>query len=307
MNWIQPQPPAASFRLVLSRRRSRRDGFSLIEVMVAVSILAFMIVGLLAMFYHVQRAFRSGVTQSDIMEGGRALMSMVTHELQEAAATSTAFTTNLLILPAPGTGNWGESSTQNLDSGSSRTSYLQDLAFLTEANGEWKGLAYRLDNQNGVGTLKRLEVTLPYESNPFFATNNLRQFSDEFFGSTLINNTNFRPVLDGVVHFFFTAYDTNGLVQSAAWLKKVPYGYAFTNFTAEAPDTIGFTNVVLPAYLEIELGVLEPSAVEKFRANNDVNAANGQNFLQRQAGRIHLFRQRVAIRPAATRVSDATY
>lgn len=292
--------------------RSARSAsaFSLIELMVAVSILAFMIVGLLAMFFHVQRAFRAGVTQSDVMEGGRALMSTLTRELQEAAATSIAFTTNILIQPSPGTGNWGEASSQNLESGAARTNYLQDLAFLTEANGEWKGIAYRFDNRNGVGSLLRLETSLPYESNPFIATNDLLKFSDDFFKSTLVNNTNFRPVLDGIVHFFVTAYETNGYVHSAAWLPNAPYGYAFTNHTSTAAEDmqargLSFTNTLLPAYLEIELGVLESAAAEKFRANNDVNAATGQNYLKRQIGRTHLFRQRIPIRPSSTRVSDA--
>ncbi len=304
------RPSRSALTLRLRCASARQAGFSLIELMVAVSILAFMIVGLLAMFFHVQRAFRAGVTQSDVMEGGRALMSSLTRELQEAAATSIAYTTNIQIEPSPGTGNWGEASVQNLESGSARTNFLQDLAFLTEANGEWKGIAYRFDNRNGLGSLLRLEASLPYESNPFIATNGLRVFSDEFFNSRinnstpLINSTNYRPVLDGIVHFFVTAYDTNGYIHSTAWINKAPYGYVFTNHVSTAPETPGFTNTVLPAYLEIELGVLEAAAAEKFRANNDVNAATGQNYLKRQIGRTHLFRQRIPIRPSSTRVSD---
>lgn len=294
-----PGHGASHRRRLAAPVRLGRAAFSLIEIMVAVSILAFMIVGLLAMFYHVQRAFRSGVTQSDIMEGGRALMTAMTRELQEAAACGISYQTNLLVVPSPNTLDWGESATQVLPSGSARTNYLQDIAFLTEVNGEWKGIAYRINNRDGVGTLERLEMNLPYESNPFLSTNNLRQFTTDFFSSTLLNNTNYRPVLDGIVHLFYTPYDTNGILHSSAWLPRRPFGYGFTNHTSEALYSIPFTNVVLPAYLEIELGVLEPSAVEKFRASD-----GSAGFLQRQIGRTHLFRQRIPIRPAASRVAD---
>src|SRR5436309_8858412 len=51
--------------------RTRHDvaGFSLLEMMVAVTLLAIIIVGLLSMFYQTQRAFRQGSTQSDVLEG----------------------------------------------------------------------------------------------------------------------------------------------------------------------------------------------------------------------------------------------
>lgn len=306
MNPRQPQAfPIPAARMARLRRRAGA-GFSLIEIMVAVSILAFMIVGLLAMFYHVQRAFRSGVTQSDVMEGGRAFMSSLTRELQEAASTQIPFTTNLIAVPSVGTRYWGESSWQDLPSGrSARTNYLQDLAFLTHDNGAWKGIAYRIDNRYGVGSLLRMEMSSPYESNPYISSNNVLNFSDTFFTSTLNNSTNYRHVLSGVVHLNITAYDTNGLVYSSAWLPGPNGGYAFTNHnTAPTPNYAGFTNVTLPAYLEIELGVLEPSAAEKFRANADVTEPAARNYLQRQIGRTHLFRQRVSIRPSATRIAD---
>ena len=71
--------------------------FSLIEIMVAVSLLAVIIVGLLAMFYQVQRAFRAGTAQSDIMEGGRATMSLIVRDLQDMAPSNLQFATNCII------------------------------------------------------------------------------------------------------------------------------------------------------------------------------------------------------------------
>src|SRR5947207_12610645 len=52
-------------------------GFSLIEIMVTVSLLTFIILGLLLMFNQTQRAFRTGMTQTDVLEAGRATMDML--------------------------------------------------------------------------------------------------------------------------------------------------------------------------------------------------------------------------------------
>src|SRR5262245_45016848 len=78
----------------------RRAAFSLLEVMVAVALLAVIIVGLLAMFYQVQRAFRAGTGQGDLMEHGRATMNLLTRELQQASATRYASVTNLGVVPS---------------------------------------------------------------------------------------------------------------------------------------------------------------------------------------------------------------
>jgi Tfp pilus assembly protein PilV len=277
------------------RRIQPAEGFSLIEIMVAVGLLAVIIVGLLAMFYHVQRAFRAGVTQSDVMEGGRATMGLLARELQEATSTDSHDfeATNFVAMPSPGTGAWGESSAQNLPSGAERKNFLQDVTFLTRANGNWKGISYRIENNGGggVGILKRLEASLPYDPNPYSASNGLFTFGKAFFSQTVDKNTNYHRVLDGVVHLYVTAYDTNGFVFTNAWLSPNG-GYAFT----------GFTNV-MPAYIDVELGVLEPSAIDRFRASQEVGGAAPQNYLRRQVGRTHLFRQRISIRPAASQLS----
>src|SRR3954452_6174254 len=76
----------------------RAGGFSLVEVMVAVGLLAFIIVGLLAMFYQTQRAFRSSATQTDVLEAGRASMQIIRQDLQDMHAAGHPFVTNFLIV-----------------------------------------------------------------------------------------------------------------------------------------------------------------------------------------------------------------
>lgn len=260
--------------------------FSLLEIMVAVALLALIIVGLLAMFYQVQRAFRGGTAQVDVMEGGRAATSLITREAQEAAAVRLEPLTNMAVVvpvnspfnaPAP-----PAASQQTLPDGETRQNVLRDFFFLSRMNDEWVGTAYRLSNAvSGVGTLYRL-VERQYTNNPWFLASNLAI-------ATPYNNTNFRRVLDGVVHFTVDLYDTNG--------------YYFTNnafppATLPPPLTYAVTNEVMPAHLEVELAVLEPAPLTKFRYRYDVNPPQAASYLANQAPRTHVFRQRVPIRPA---------
>ena len=61
--------------------------FSLIEVMVAVTLMSVIVLGLLAMFSQTQRAFRTGITQVDVMEGGRAACELMAREMEQITAT----------------------------------------------------------------------------------------------------------------------------------------------------------------------------------------------------------------------------
>src|SRR3954452_3005535 len=79
----------------------RAGGFSLVEVMVAVGLLAFIIVGLLAMFYQTQRAFRSSATQTDVLEAGRTAMQLIRQDLQDMHVAGHLLVTNFLIQPSP--------------------------------------------------------------------------------------------------------------------------------------------------------------------------------------------------------------
>ena len=57
-----------------------------------------------------------------------------------------------------------------------------------------------------------------------------------------------------------------------------------------------FFSNALPAYLEVELGILEKQALERFRTLPTNNAALLQQFLSTRSAQVHLFRQRIPIR-----------
>src|SRR4051794_6650241 len=62
---------------------ARRHAFSLIEILITVGLLSFIILGLMLMFNQVQRAFRSSMTQTDVMESGRSIADMIVRDLEE--------------------------------------------------------------------------------------------------------------------------------------------------------------------------------------------------------------------------------
>ncbi len=59
-----------------------------------------------------------------------------------------------------------------------------------------------------------------------------------------------------------------------------------------------FLSNALPAYLELELGVLEPEALKQYNALRQAPVPAASDFLRNQAHRVHLFRKRIPIRSA---------
>ena len=64
-------------------RRLAERALTLLEMMVAMSLLLVIVVGLYAMFDQTQRAFRGSLTQSDVLEAQRASMYIMSLELEQ--------------------------------------------------------------------------------------------------------------------------------------------------------------------------------------------------------------------------------
>jgi Tfp pilus assembly protein PilV len=266
-----------------------------LEIMVAVALLAVIIIGLLAMFYQVQRAFRAGTAQVDVMEGGRAAISMLMREMQEAAAADLLEVTNLVIVPS----YLRTPTSQTLSSGEVHDNILHDLCFLQRRNDEWTGVAYRLTNAiSGVGTLVRYSWSWPKVSNPTWMDDSNRMMSAVVCSQppNPPGNISHSLVLDGVVHFQVEAYDANGILYRDY---PDPLPKDDDLWFDEANDVFAFMSTNLPAHLDLELRVLEPAALARFRAREQTNPGERLNYLDRQIGRTHVFRQRIPVRAAA--------
>src|SRR5438477_7535002 len=79
--WVGKASAAPGFRCYKQAARA----FSLLEMMVAVTLLLVIISALLTMFYQTQRAVRLSKAQVDVLEGGLATMEIIPAELSELA------------------------------------------------------------------------------------------------------------------------------------------------------------------------------------------------------------------------------
>ena len=101
-----------------------------------------------------------------------------------------------------------------------------------------------------------------------------------------------------------TAYDTNGTVMTNSIYNFAQggTGYSCTNLSTNGL----LTAQTLPSFVEVELAVVEPAVLERFNARINqgppLSITAATNYLARKAGQVHVFRQRVPIRPAATTV-----
>lgn len=133
------------------------------------------------------------------------------------------------------------------------------------------------------------------------------------------------PLIDGVVHFKMQPMDSLG--QPMHYWKNNPveelrtkqshyrYGSSVLLRPDEAAGLYGIRGVVgktrsafyddaLPAYVELEIGILDPATLEKVKSMEG-NPELAQDFLSQQAGNVHLFRRMVRL-PLAQKIIPKT-
>lgn len=277
---------AGKFQSAIANR-----AFSLLEMMVAVTLLLVIIGALLTMFYQTQRAFRLSATQEDILDAGRAQMELFDSELPEITPSDIAGQVNLYALTA-------YSLLQPRPSPAApRLNLIQDVFFLRQHNDQWIGTGYFVSSTNDpVGTLYRFEESV-YATNialmPLLLTHFIAA-SQTYPPPT----TNSHRLMDRVVNLKLTPSDAQG----RPWTNLVDASYSVTNVQNEFAFTaFSFTNGVLPSYLNLELGILEPRAYEKYKALAEVSSPGNPRALQyltAHVEKVHLFQQRIPIRTA---------
>jgi prepilin-type N-terminal cleavage/methylation domain-containing protein len=286
-------------------RRVIERAFSLIEIMIVMGLLSVMVLGLMAMFNQTQRAFRLGMNQTDVLEGGRLVSGMLAREIEQIRPTfensavenfeATLFDgRNTSVIPLL-TGTFP------------RTNVMQDLFFVLRENQTWKAVSYFVRTNEffppgsgfgPVGTLYRCEINntvAQFKQNPFALI--LLGFNLARSGSGAVPLS---KLIDGVVHFRVRVYDRDGIPIDAAISNRVSITVTTNNFNWTSIPHINFRDRAVPGYVEVELGILEQQALEHYKSIPVLSAQ--LSYLSNQVGRIHLFRQRVAVRnvdPAA--------
>jgi hypothetical protein len=72
------------------------------------------------------------------------------------------------------------------------------------------------------------------------------------------------------------------------------------NIAGHNDQGYAFTGAALPSYIDIELAILEPATLEKFKYRTETDPAGARNlYLIKKASRMHVFRQRISIRPGS--------
>lgn len=273
--------------------------------MVTVALLGFIIVGLVGMFVQTQRAFRGGMAQSDVLEAGRATTDLLAREIEETSAVNLSGVFNFYATNWPG-------AVQSLSgTGASRANELCEFFFITRNNLTWTGNGFMVAPvMNNVGTLYSYQTA---------GTNNPAGLAQDFenIATDVVNNnvsvTNYSAVLhrvaDGIVHLRVQTYSSTPNNYTTTSELIIPNsnpsaGYYNTNYLgytiyAQISNPFGqtycsFTGNAVPAYVDLELGVLEHETLEKFNA---LPPAAQQAYLERAqtAGRVHIFRRHIPI------------
>jgi hypothetical protein len=307
--------------------RAPARAFSLIELMVTIGLLTFIILGLLLMFNQTQRAFRIGMTQTDVLESGRATMDMVSRELEQMSPSEFPDlisgnvryrATNFFVEPSttfytynsPAPFSWAKPLVQELPGNNlPRTNLVQRFFFLSKLNQDWIGTGYEVvpdDANQCVGTLYRYAATN-------YPRGNVLTLSSQFLSTPVTNRSR---IADGIVHLRLRAFANNGrLITTNSFagtngMYQVRLNGPYTNipntivYNSMAPlysspvdlqqAACYFTSNALPAYLELELGILETQILQKYRSIGLPSAA--QQYLSNHVAQVHLFRQRIPIR-----------
>ena len=302
-------------RLQSILRTAGARAFTVVELLVSISVLALIVLVLYGLFDQVQKALRGNVAQVDVMEGGRAGIRLLTTEMEQIKAGGVVNSTNLFIALSA-----VPSQQTTLDPGTNRFNVLDQVYFQSHFNKSWSGTGYRvlLLNTNGiatdvaeggVGTLCRYSVQVNDADFPNLpvrtgaagipATNLFWQVMNSPLGKPpTLNLTNYQPVVDGVVHFRVLPYDSNGLLITNNAITNIPSGFRVLSnaFGNDVEFSYSFTNQALPTYLDVQLGILDPHILERYKSYVAPDVA--ANYLARQVGAVHLFQVRIPIHTA---------
>jgi prepilin-type N-terminal cleavage/methylation domain-containing protein len=336
-------------RITFHVSRFTSCGFSLIEILVTMSLLSLIVLGLFAVFNQTQRAFMSSMGQTDVLEGGRTVTDMMLRDLEQLTPSG-ADATNFYVRAAQDLSGANDLTplTQNLPGAAtplrSRTNYLEDIFILTRQNQNWVGVGYCVRvadpttgalypaqlgaGQAGVGSLYRFTETIPVlaplnnvppppAGHTYLAagvpTNPNWLYTDFLLASQSGSRAISNRICDGVVHLQMRTFATNGFPLFASpaaiapprfWTNVYRQGsctvkQASARYSSVFPDNMDQLKTgsnAVPAYLEMELGIMEPRSFARFDSI-PVPAARLAYFQRDDIStRVHLFRQRVPIR-----------
>jgi len=291
----------------------KATAFSLIEILITVALLSVIILGLVAMFNQTRRAFTSSLTQVDVLESGRAAADMIAREVEQL--TPSGLTTAVqnfyvdqpaiyrpliqpLLIPPD---QWANDCQEVYFL---TTSYTQTPGSYSRSL-QWNIIGYRVwTPETSIGSLYRFSYNnISAASLPYILSSNLPPFNTFINADpTSTTATNFSRIIDGVVDFRIRTYDLNGnLITNGLFNRTLLVSYPYPNPLTN-DYSYSFSSNTIPAYVEIELGIVEDRTLARYQALAEGSMSNATAYLANHAGQVHIFRQRIPIRnvnPAA--------
>lgn len=308
-------------------------GFTVLELLLAVSIMTVIVIGLYTVFDQTQKALRGTISQVDVLEGIRATSDLVGRELEGVSYLALPRYTNFYVARNPLTESVP---IVGLSQNALLTTVIQDVFFHTRVGERWTAIGFWVGplrtNANltapiSVGRLYRFSTNITEGQIRGMAAPNNNAAQRNALLTAFHSNQRIplsAPILDGVVHFRIIAYDesgvplypaTNQFSQNYLDLLDAQFDQLRNTFVLAADSTFAatieagpgqsmqylFSDLSFPSHpgaIDVELGVLEPQVVRQYESIAEVQPLEAAKFLSRHAGQIHLFRQRIPLRNA---------
>jgi hypothetical protein len=301
-------------------RSGRRCAFSLVEVLLVVTLLSLIVLVLMTVFNSTQSAFRTGVTQTDVLEGGRVAMDMIVSDLK-VMTPSGSFSNNPSLLPnadmnvnlyatANGDNNY-QPLIQSLTGsiiGEQRTNVLENFFMISRQNLNghdfWVGTGYTViaTNASPLFPLYRFTTNSPVSTS---SPANLFSAFILAIQASAYTNAGWSHLIDGVVDLRMQAFDVNGYQMTNSIQVNSGVTTFYTNafilppppqwgFPQWGENTYYFFSNTIPASVEVQMGVLEDRVLqrgESLPAQSTVQS----NYLSQEAAHVRVFRQHVLI------------
>ncbi len=297
--------PTISFRNPQSAIRNSM-AFTLVEVLVVMTLLSLIVLSLMTVLNSTQTAFRAGITQAGVLESGRAVSDLIKSDLEGMTpslcssnfiwpdpynATNNvnfyAAVTTFASPPSPLFQSLVGVSNPNIQ----RTNVLESFFVLSSANvngsPSWIGTGYVVSTNLPDGTL--------YPLYRFYMATNVMaaepaSLYNAFYSIPLTNSPPWSHLMDGVVELRVRAFDINGMWMNNIYTNALNFK---TNSTMWGETGFYMFSNTLPASVEVELGVLEDRTLQRAES---LPLAAQTNYLAQHAGQVHIFRQRAWIR-----------
>ena len=272
--------------------------FTLIEVMVVVALLSLIVIALMGVFNSTQAAFRASITQTDVLESGRAAMDLIAGDLRSMSPSGGNANLNVSPVNFFATNNLNYSPLlQPLVasvSGQRRTNVLENFFILSRENQTWTGTGYVVDttSANDINPLYRFSMS----TNVAVANGPWMLYTNFLYSQQFANSPSWSRLMDGVVTLRVRAYDPSGLWMTNGYFRLPTPVVRNVRFLQPAFGEVGFYmfSNTLPASVEIELATLEDRTLQR-AATFPNNSIAQSNYLAQQAGKVHVFRQRVVV------------